>query len=87
MDDVTDLPEANEPASTPAITLARKTFEQAGILLSEIATLAAAIDRECYFSGDSRGSADMDLEIAQLRIERMRAAVSLMGWLADSCAD
>jgi hypothetical protein len=60
--------------------MAATNTTQTEILFAEIADLANALDRECYFSDHA---SDRDPERVEEQLRRLRSAVCHMGWLAD----
>jgi hypothetical protein len=61
-------------------------LQQAGVALNELASLADSLDRECFFN-HSELIEDRDTEAVQLELDRLRAAICKMGWLADLASE
>jgi len=61
-------------------------LQQAGVVLNELATLASQLDRECCFTHGSLIQ-DRDAEGVHLELDRLRAAICKMGWLADLASE
>jgi hypothetical protein len=58
-------------------------IEQAGILFEQIASLAATLDRECYYAHGEQVE-DREPERVQQELDRLREAINRIGWMADT---
>lgn len=61
-------------------------LRQAGIALNELATLANQLDDECRRTHGTLLE-DRDAEGVQLELDRLRASICQMGWLADLASE
>ena len=72
---------AEVPADSAA-TASDPFHDMAANLFEQIATLANTLDRECYFAHGDQVE-DREPEQVQMELDRLRAAVCQIGWMAD----